>query len=171
MSVLINTTGIVKDSWKIFDGDASGIIAADKCLLPVGELLAQGGVWINHAKQVGVVLTPVDDPTSLTPYLTRLTLVAIHFTALTDGRGYSQARLLRQRVGYTGDLRAVGQIGADQVLPLTRCGFTEFELADEQTAVTALQLITLHTPAYQSAVVNTNIVPLPGIDRARALTA
>jgi uncharacterized protein (DUF934 family) len=69
-----------------------------------------------------VVIQPGDDARALLPYLDRLALVEVTFPAFTDGRGYSSARILRE-AGYSGELRASGDIGVDQLSHLRRCGF------------------------------------------------
>lgn len=58
----------------------------------------------------------------------RLTLIVLHFPKFTDGRAYSQARLLRERLGYGGELRATGSVLRDQLLFMHRCGFDAFEI-------------------------------------------
>ena len=63
----------------------------------------------------------------------------MHFPAFTDGRGYSTARLLRQRYGFAGELRAFGDILRDQLFELARCGFDSFVLRDDQDADDALR--------------------------------
>jgi len=62
------------------------------------------------------------------PYLDRLALVALVFPTFRDGRAYSQARLLRERYGYHGEMRATGQVLRDQFLFMTRAGFDAFEV-------------------------------------------
>ena len=58
----------------------------------------------------------------------RFALIALEFAKFTDGRAYSYARLLRQRYGYEGELRAIGQVLRDQLLFMHRCGFDAFEV-------------------------------------------
>ena len=76
----------------------------------------------EQTNAAAVRLEPGDDARDLLPYLDRLKLVEVNFPAFTDGRGYSSARILRE-AGYTGELRAVGDIGVDQLSHLRRCGF------------------------------------------------
>ena len=72
-------------------------------------------------------LEPADDPHELEEHLDRLALIEIDFPKYTDGRGYSQAQLLRRRFGYEGELRAVGHVLRDQILYMNRSGFDAFE--------------------------------------------
>ena len=70
--------------------------------------------------------------------LASLPVVAVQFPSFTDGRGYSQGRILRERMGYTGDLRAMGDILRDQIYLLHRCGFSSFALRADQSPEDAL---------------------------------
>ncbi len=91
--------------------------------------------------QIGVRLSPEDDPAELAKHLGRISLIEISFPRYTDGRGYSQAQLLRRRYGYQGELRAVGHVLRDQILYMNRSGFDAFETAraDLSDIVEALQ--------------------------------
>ncbi|EWG99150.1 DUF934 domain-containing protein [Halomonas sp. BC04] len=79
-------------------------------------------------------------------------LIAIDFPKFTDGRGYSLARLLRERFGYEGEIRAVGDVLVDQVFFLTRCGFDGLSLREDQWLEDALQALNAFSRAYQPAV-------------------
>jgi uncharacterized protein (DUF934 family) len=85
-----------------------------------------------------VLLGPTDDVALLAPHLGQLRLIAIEFPKLGEGRGYSQARLLRARHGYDGELRARGVIKRDQLYFLARCGFDAFELDPSEDPEAAL---------------------------------
>lgn len=90
------------------------------------------------------------DVSPLAPFLARVPLVAIDFTSTGDGRGFTQARLLRQRHGYAGELRAVGKIRADQMFFLARCGFDAFDLLDDEDVTTAVAQLDRFSVAYQA---------------------
>ena len=109
------------------------------------ELLARSG-------PIGVLLRPEDDPAAIAPDLAHIGLVAVHFPTFTDGRGYSTARLLRERYGWRGELRATGDIQRDQLLLLERCGFDTLELREGENAEAALTAFDDFTEAYQAAV-------------------
>jgi uncharacterized protein (DUF934 family) len=79
---------------------------------------------------VGVVLSPADDPAKIANDVARLPLIAIDFPTFTDGRGLSTARLLRDRYRYGGELRAVGDIQRDQLFALAQVGFDAFAIKD-----------------------------------------
>ena len=95
--------------------------------------------FLEQTNAVAVRIEPGDDARALLPFLDRLQLVEVNFPVFGDGRGYSSARVLRE-AGFTGELRAVGDIGIDQLAYLRRCGFDAFapdsklDDADAQTA-------------------------------------
>ncbi|NBC88447.1 MAG: DUF934 domain-containing protein [Alphaproteobacteria bacterium] len=80
---------------------------------------------LEQANANAVRIEPGDDARLLLPFLDRLALVEINFPAFTDGRGLSAARILRE-AGYTGELRAVGDVLVDQLSHMRRCGFDSF---------------------------------------------
>ena len=87
------------------------------------------------------------DPASLV--LKDIGVVELHFPRFTDGRAFSQAFLLRRRLGFTGTLRATGDVLPDQLLQMQRCGFTEAVLRADQSLETARQLLTHYPTFYQ----------------------
>jgi uncharacterized protein (DUF934 family) len=76
----------------------------------------------------------------------------VHFPTFTDGRGYSTARLLRERYGYRGELRAVGDVLRDQLFYLSRVGFDAFALRQDQDAEGALASLADFSESYQASV-------------------
>jgi uncharacterized protein (DUF934 family) len=75
-------------------------------------------------------------------------VIELHFPKFTDGRAYSQAHVLRRR-GFSGDLRATGEVLVDQLVQLKRCGFSSVVLRADQSMQTAQRLLNLELPAYQ----------------------
>jgi len=117
----------------------------------------EGGVYLSLAQWLeakrsgaGVLLQPMDDPVALTGTLDGVGLVAVDFHRINDGRGYSLAYLLRDRIGYKGPLRAVGAITADQMHALARAGFDQFALRADQEAMAALAALKSFTFSYQA---------------------
>jgi len=78
--------------------------------------------------------------------------VAVHFPQFADGRGYSLGRLLRERYGWRGELRAIGDVLRDQLFYLTRCGFDAFDLREDQDLQAALSAFDDFSESYQTAV-------------------
>jgi uncharacterized protein (DUF934 family) len=91
-----------------------------------------------------------DDARELIPYLERLALVEVAFPSFRDGRGYSSARVLRE-AGYTGELRAEGDVLLDQIAPMRRCGFDSFAPIQAIDRATAEAVIARYDYVYQRA--------------------
>lgn len=83
--------------------------------------------WQQRPEWPAVSLANTDPVEDLAPHVPRLRLVVLHFPKFSDGRAYSQARLLRGRLGYRGELRASGGVLRDQLPFMLRCGFDSFE--------------------------------------------
>lgn len=87
----------------------------------------------------GLLLSPDDEPLELQPWLGVLPLIAIDFPSFRDGRGYSQAYLLRTRLGWRGELRAVGDVLRDQLSHMRQCGFDSFAVREDKSVHDALK--------------------------------
>jgi uncharacterized protein (DUF934 family) len=96
-----------------------------------------------------VRLEPTDDPAAFADRLGRAARVEVHFPKFGDGRGFSIGRLLRDRYGYKGELRAVGHLTRDHLLYLERCGFNAFELRPGEAAEAALAGFSVFSARYQ----------------------
>ena len=96
-------------------------------------------------------LEPADDPAALAGRLAAAARVEVNFPTFTDGRGYSIARLLRERHGYAGELRAVGDVQRDQLFYLSRCGFDAFLLREGEDPDGALAALQDFSDAYQAS--------------------
>jgi uncharacterized protein (DUF934 family) len=145
---LLRDGEFVADEWRL---PAEGPVPDDAALmLPLAEWRAERGRWLARPGPLGVILAPADDERELVADLSRLALVAVEFPAVSEGRGYTQGRLLRERWGFTRELRARGAIRRDHVFLLARCGFNSFELPEAELAGAAAALRTF-SAAYQSA--------------------
>ena len=102
-------------------------------------------------------LEPADDPAALADRLGRAARVEVNFPKFGDGRGYSIARLLRERYGYKGELRAVGHVVRDHLYYMESCGFDAFLLREGEDPVEALTAFSDFSEAYQASVAR----PLP----------
>lgn len=92
-----------------------------------------------EASRDGLCLSPDDDPVELQPWLAVLPLIAIDFPSFRDGRGYSQAYLLRTRLDWRGELRAVGDVLRDQLSHMRQCGFDSFAVREDKSVHDALK--------------------------------
>jgi uncharacterized protein (DUF934 family) len=105
-----------------------------------------------------VRLEPADDPAAVVGQLAGATRVEVNFPKFGDGRGFSIGRLLRERFGYKGELRAVGQITRDHLFFLESCGFDAFELREGEDAAEAIAAFDDFSESYQATA--TRPVPL-----------
>jgi uncharacterized protein (DUF934 family) len=100
---------------------------------------------------LGLRLGKGESPALVAEDLERFDVIALEFPKFTDGRAYSYARLLRQRYGFKGEIRAVGKVLRDQFLFMQRCGFDAFEVADEKAAAAWQDALAEIGVYYQSA--------------------
>ena len=120
--------------------------ADDVVLVPLAQWPARRG-----EPRVGVLLDPVDDPAALCGDLASIPVIAVNFPKFTDGRGYSIAFLLRKRLGYKGELRAVGDVLRDQFFYMQRAGFDAFLLKDGRDPKGALASLRDFSTPYQAS--------------------
>ncbi len=125
---LLRDGEVAVDEWRTSSEAGPG----DDLMLTFAEWSAERERWLTRPGRLGVVLSPADAVERLAPDLPRLALVGAEFPAPSEGRGYSQGRLLRERFGFKGELRARGQIRRDHVFLLARCGFNSFELPESE---------------------------------------
>ena len=141
VNVVIKDRQLVADAWSWLQSPGETLPHPGAGLiLPWAGWLGSGAALAAKGYRVGVWLgleTALADLEAHWPALAALPLIAVHFPAFTDGRGYSLARDLR-RLGYGGELRAVGQVLRDQLLFLEQCGFDAFALAPGQDPEAAL---------------------------------
>ena len=100
---------------------------------------------------VVVRLEPKDDPAAVADRLAAAARVEINFPKFGDGRGFSLARLLRERYGYQGELRAVGDVFRDQLFYMESCGFDAFELRDGEDPSAALPWVDTFSVSYHKS--------------------
>ena len=101
--------------------------------VPLPVFLADRDAFLANPHPIGLLVSPADDIALVRADLGRFASVAINFPAYTDGRGYSSARLLVERYNYQGEVRAVGDVLADQIQLMRRCGITAFVVKHEPT--------------------------------------
>ncbi len=129
MQLLKNGQPVGEDAWQPVEDDA--------LLPPEGAVVVSFNRWKKERAQLHGSNTPVgvrmknDEPVlELADDINRLDLIALTFPKFNDGRAFSQARLLRERLGYKGELRATGAVFRDQLLFMQRCGFDAYEIGN-----------------------------------------
>ena len=128
---LIKQGNIVADEWQTV-ADETPLPASDPVIISLSRWQKERDTLLGRNGAIGVRLSSAQSPALIADDLHRLGLVALEFPKFTDGRAYSYARLLRERYGFKGELRAVGNVLRDQFLFMLRCGFDSFEVANDR---------------------------------------
>ena len=118
-------------------------------LIPAARFMKDPDALVARNSPIGVIWPNNRDLDDLVPYLDRLAVVALVFPTFRDGRAYSQARLLRERHGYKGELRATGQVLRDQFVFMLRAGFDAFEVVKQADAEAFASTARRYTVFYQ----------------------
>lgn len=126
---LVKNNLVIEDVWTFVDDEAA---------LPEGDVVVSLTRWknerdqlVSRAENIGILLQSDENPEEIASDIEVFQLIALNYPAFTDGRAYSYARLLRERYGYEGELRATGNVLRDQVFLMHRCGFDSFEIKAE----------------------------------------
>jgi uncharacterized protein (DUF934 family) len=146
MRQIIRQREILADAWRLPGEAGDGPLVQ-----PLAEFLAAVLAGQAPGHGAGVRIGPTDEVERLGPHLGRVGLVVVDFQKNGDGRGFTQAQLLRQRYRYAGELRAAGAIFRDHMFYLARCGFDAFELAPGESLQAALAALHSFSVAYQGA--------------------
>lgn len=123
--------------------------ATGALLLPAARILAAPEEIFSRQDGVGVIWPNDRDVHELQPLLTRISAVALVFPNFRDGRAYSQARLIRERFGYRGELRATGQVLRDQFVFMLRAGFDVFDVRKASDADAFVDTVKRYSVFYQ----------------------
>ena len=145
---LVKDGKIVSDHF-VHVADDAGVPAEGAVLIPATRFLADAEALSTRAAPTGVIWPNNRDVEDLVPYLGKLAAVALVFPTFRDGRGYSQARLLRERYKYHGELRAIGQVLRDQFVFMLRAGFDTFEVKKDADAEAFAATARRYTVFYQ----------------------
>ena len=147
MRHILRRREIVTDDWRHLGEEPA---AGAGLIVPWSEFKRDSARWRIWPGPLGVRLTVIDRVAELAEELPRLALVAVEFPSAGDGRGYSQARILRERLHFSGELRAVGAgVRQDQVFLLARCGFDALGLAPGEDPEAARRAFERYDVAYQ----------------------
>lgn len=153
MPKLIKDGSIVDNEWQLLDKQA----ADETVEVPAGKVIVHLNVWKSQREQlsqrsdVGVWLESDQNAEELGNDAIDLPLVAVNFPTFMDGRGFTNGRLLRERFGFSGELRAIGNFMRDQLYYLKRCGFNAFDCNEEIDQNAALTSLNDFSESYQAA--------------------
>lgn len=154
MQRIIKNGQVIDESWHLLAKDSSldGLSNTDDLIVPLS-------LWREHAYALkardgglGVWLESDEAVEEIAGDLAHFQVIALNFPVFTDGRHYSSARLLRERYGYKGEVRAIGDVLRDQLFYLQRCGFDAFAIRPDRDPAEALQSLQDFSESYQAAV-------------------
>jgi uncharacterized protein (DUF934 family) len=168
MAVIIKGMSVINDPWQRLelgrDGSLPPLPGTGDIIVPLALWQERREALLARPGRLGVWLDSHEDPAAIAEDLKLFGVVAVNFPKVGDGRGYSIACLLRERYGWRGELRAVGDIFRDQLLFLSSCGFNSFALREGEDPQEALAGFTIFSESYQSSVER----PLPLFRRRQA---
>lgn len=135
MTKIWNETGFQSDDPWVVETEDSPAGGNQKAILPLDAFIARAEAGETG---LGVLIQPADNVKALAPYLDSIALAAVSFPAFSDGRSFSHASLLRERLGFAGEVRAVGDVLIDQIPLMLRVGITSFAVTNA-TAIRRLE--------------------------------
>jgi uncharacterized protein (DUF934 family) len=148
---LIKHDSVVPDPWLCLpddeplpDGDARVIVSTARWQ----EIRDASAI---ATRRIGIRLEPGEFPERIADDLARFAVVAVRFASFRDGRGFSSARMLRERYAYSHEIRATGEVTVDQAMFLRRCGFDAIEVPDNQDPESWLSAFQRYSVRYQTA--------------------
>ena len=150
MALIKDRKVVTDDSWQLIADDAE-VPASGDVIVGLARFVADKGGLLAREGKLGVRVDPTDDVQALKEDVGKLGLIAVNFPKFADGRGYSNARVLPERIGYEGELRAIGDVLADQLYYMQRCGMDSFALKDGKDAAKAIACLDDLTVTYQGA--------------------
>ena len=157
MPKIIKNGQIVDDAWqvlKLAEGETPETInlPGGSTLFPLAVWLARKTEIVAAGNPIGVWLDSSEGPEALADDLAHFAVIGVNFPKFADGRGYSSARLLRERYGYRGEIRAIGDVLQDQLFYMKRCGVDAFAVREDKDIEAALAGLKVFSDAYQAAV-------------------
>jgi uncharacterized protein (DUF934 family) len=155
MGTIIKDKKLAADPWLRLDAGADGappaIPAEGGVIVPLAVWRVEREKLLARTGRIGIQVNGDEEPSSFAEDLHHFAVVAVYFKSFADGRGFSLGRLLRERYGFRGELRAVGDIFRDQLHFLSGCGFDAFELRAGESALEALAGFRVFSEAYQTS--------------------
>ncbi|TYP66183.1 DUF934 domain-containing protein [Stutzerimonas stutzeri] len=153
MQRIIKDGQVIDETWHLLPKDVTldGLSNCDDLIVPLQ-------LWLDHAHALkardgglGIWLDSDEAVEEIAEELDNFQVIALNFPAFTDGRHYSSARLLRDRYGYKGEVRAIGDVLRDQLFYMRRCGFDAFAVRPDRDPYDALEGLNDFSVTYQSA--------------------
>ena len=156
MATLIKERRIAADNWQLLKAGEAATLpelpAAGDVIVPLALWLARRDDLLARPGRLGVWLDANEGPEPIAGDLARFAVIAVNFPKFGDGRGYSIARLLRERYCFRGELRAIGDVLHDHLYFMEQCGFDAFALREDQNAQEALSVFVVFSDGYQTSV-------------------
>lgn len=149
MRSVIKDRRIVEDRWRHVADDAE--LPDGPAIVSLARWSRERALLLERGEPIGVRLPNTTNVANLAADLPVLEVIALEFPKFADGRAYSQARLLRERYGYRGEIRAVGDVLRDQLLFMARSGFDAFEPRADRDLDDALEAFGEFSESYQPA--------------------
>ena len=149
MQKMLSHGAVVENNWTVLQMPVE-TVPQGNILVPLKHWLENSTELDQQAGLVGVWLESDEEVEALMDDLAQLPVVALNFPKFVDGRGFSSARLLRDRYDYRGEIRAIGNVIQDQLFMLQRCGFSQFCLADEVNIEAAATSLNDFSDSYQT---------------------
>ncbi len=150
MPNIIKNGEIVADHFQIIT--EMGVFPDSPIIVSLDVWFQQREAVLSHSHKKGVFLKPDQHPEAIASDVQAFDVIALDFPAFADGRGFSYAVLLRSRYGFTGELRAVGDIFKDNLFYLQRCGFNSFAVRADKDIQVALKGLTDFSDCYQASI-------------------
>ncbi len=153
--MIIKNKAVVSDDWTILRLQENE--TPESVSVPAGKVIVPLRVWqaqrsrLQDRSGLGVWLASNERPEDLKGDLDRFDVIAVDFPRFADGRGYSIAYNLRARLGYTGELRAIGDVLRDQLFYMQRVGFDAFAPRPDKNIYDALKGLTDFSETYQTS--------------------
>ncbi len=153
--MIIKNRAIVEDDWTVLrlneqESAENVTVAAGKVIVPLKVWLAQRDALQQRA-EIGVWFASDERPEDLKGDVQKFSAIAVDFPKFSDGRGYSTAYNLRARLGYTGELRAIGDVLRDQLFYMQRVGFDTFAPRPDRKIEDVLKGLTDFSEVYQTS--------------------
>ncbi|MDC1529726.1 DUF934 domain-containing protein [Gammaproteobacteria bacterium] len=156
MPTLIKDRQLIDNPWRLLekDVDLNAVLSdtAEHIVVPFALWQEHKDSLMDCAKEIAVWLDSEDDPYELANDVIDLPLICLNFPVFRDGRAFSAAVILRERLNYQGEIRAIGDVLRDQLFYMQKCGIDSFDLADGVNVANALEAFNDFSTSYMSTV-------------------